>query len=291
MGAFMEPLGTDQASPLFSGLYRYLPYAEAEVAADMRRVMLNMLAWYEQQGFKYFYYKAFIHSYAPHALNSTHANSYYLPALAWAAQTCPEDLRWQRHLDQRLGYFVDGQYQIYPPGVYQPAFCWGSDMDVLHYLLGARFDEVFGPLLDGAYQRLTEVLAGYAEPGTVERLCPESAEPGFQPSVAEAPDPELDPLGFAYFRTRHQGRTRPRAERHFLMALAAIGYRTEETVPRAAELLALSQAVPADFSEFLSEDYDRLPETVHLYARSVGVNLVGWWRDYWLLRKAVQDRP
>ena len=32
----------------------------------------------------------------------------------------------------------------------------------------------------------------------------------------------------------------------------------------------------------LAEDYDRLPETVHLYARSVGVNLVEWWRNYWL---------
>jgi hypothetical protein len=40
------------------------------------------LRWYEQQGLKYFYYKAFIHGW----MRSTgHSNSYYLPAIAWVA--------------------------------------------------------------------------------------------------------------------------------------------------------------------------------------------------------------
>ena len=39
MHRFLEPLGTDQASPLFSGLYRYLPHAAPAEAETMRRVM------------------------------------------------------------------------------------------------------------------------------------------------------------------------------------------------------------------------------------------------------------
>ena len=284
MHRFLEPLGTDQASPLFSGLYRYLPHASQAEAEAMRRVMRQTLEWYEQQGFEYFYYKSFIHPYTPGNPIADHANSYYLPALAWAARTFPEDARWPRCLGERLGYFTTGGYPLYARGSHQPTFCWGSDFIILHELLGPRFDEVFTPaILDDAYSAVNEVLDRYTEPGMVLRVCPESAEPGFHPSV----DPNFDPeqgMGFAYFSTRHHGRRRPRHEIDFLLALASIGYRREEIAARAAGLLSLWHDVPDDFTAFLAEDYELLPDTVHLYARSIGVNLVCWWRNYWLLR-------
>ena len=115
------------------------------------------------------------------------------------------------------------------------------------------------------------------------RYCPESAEPHFTPTIAEDVAPEADPLGFAFYRTRHYGRYRPRHEIDILLALGAIGYQVDETTARASELMALFRAVPTDFTPFLAEDYDRLPETVHLYARSVGVEMVQWWRNYWFL--------
>lgn len=290
MDRFMEPLGTDQASPLFSGLYRYLPHVEPAVAHEIRDLLLKTLTWYEQQGFAYFYYKSFIHSAAPEDENSNHTNSYYLPAIAWAAAHFPSDARWQRHLQERLGYFRDGRYRLSPhphPGA-QFAFCWGSDLDILHQLLGVHFDEVFtASLLAEAYAAVIERLAEYNEPGTVRRCCPESADPHFTPTVAEV-DPAADPLGFAYFRTRHHGRYRPRHEIDVLLALGAIGYRIDETTAQAGKLMALFQAVPTDFTPFLAEDYDCLPETVHLYARSVGVEMVQWWRNYWLLHHIMQ---
>ncbi|MCK5118919.1 MAG: hypothetical protein KAQ78_05020, partial [Candidatus Latescibacteria bacterium] len=122
MHRFIEPLGTDQASPLFSGLYRYLAHADARDATDIRRVMLKTLEWYEQQNFQYFYYKSFIHRYTPGDPLANHPNSYYLPAIAWAADTFPNDEQWRRHLDERLGYFVSGQYPVYPRGSHQPTF-------------------------------------------------------------------------------------------------------------------------------------------------------------------------
>lgn len=283
MHRFLEPLGTDQASPLFSGLYRYLPYAAPAEAEAIHRVMRQTLEWYEQQGFQYFYYKCFIHPYTPGKPIANHANSFYLPAIAWAARTFPEDPRWQRHLDERLACFVEGKYPVYPKGSHQPTFCWGSDLCILKELLGDRFGEIFTPArMDEAYAAINEVLNRYHEPGTVRRICPESANPDFKPSVADF-NPEKDTMGFAYFHTRHHGRTRPRHEIDFLIALAAIGYRREEASRHAAELMALWRTVPSDFTSFLSADYDRLPDTVHLYSRSVGVQLVGWWRNYWLL--------
>ena len=250
----------------------------------MRRVMRQSLEWYEQQDFEYFYYKSFIHPYTPGDPIAYHANSYYLPAIAWTAQTFPADGRWQRHLDERLGYFVSGGYPLYARGSLQPTFCWGSDLCVLRELLGSRFDEVFTTaLLDEAYAAVNEVIAGYHEPGCTRRMCPEAADPQFQPSVDLQFDAEHG-VGFAYFSTRHHGRHRPMNEIDFLIALAVIGYRREETARRAAELMALRRQVPEDFTSLLVDDYDLLPETVHLYARSVGVQLVEWWRNYWLLK-------
>ena len=126
----------------------------------------------------------------------------------------------------------------------------------------------------------------YEQPGFFKRLCPESADPDFRPSV----DPDFDPedvgrhLGHAYYATRHHGRCLPRHEHHLLLALASVGHKPDETLSRAAELLALRSQVPCDFTDWISDDYEKLPETVHIYARSVGVGMVGWWRDFWLLR-------
>src|SRR5688500_235071 len=61
MGRFVEPLGTDQASPTFSGLYRYLRHAPPDEREQIADVMLKSLTWYEQQGFRYLYYKWLVH--------------------------------------------------------------------------------------------------------------------------------------------------------------------------------------------------------------------------------------
>ncbi len=292
MARFMEPLGTDQASPLFSGLYRYLPHA-ARAATDIRRVMIRTLEWYERQGFQYFYYKSLIHRYEPGDPLAHHANSYYLPAIAWAARETLEDKeRWQRHLQERLDYFRTGGYVFYQLGCGQPAFCWGSDLPILRELIGSKFDETFtADLLGEGHRALLKNMSGWEENGTVRRICPESSAENFEPHV----DPGFDSrkgIGFAYSATRHHGRARPRHEIDFLISLAAVGYEPERTATQAAELLALRRDVPRDFTAFLADDYHRLPETVHLYARSVGPIMVGWWRNYWLLRwLASNDDP
>ena len=285
MGRFIEPLGTDQASPLFSGLFRYRRYTEGERSADVRRVMLETLRWYERQGFKYFYYKSFVHG----SMRSTcHSNSYYLPAVSWAAEEEPDDPRWGRYREIRLGLYERGEARLQPRNGH-PTFSWGSDLDVLRVILGPRFSQVFtDSLLGEASEAVKEILDGYEKPGMFNRICPESAETSFKPYYT-LPDRRNDPewktlMAFGYYYTRHHGRSRPRHESHVLLALASAGYKPEETTRRAEELLALRSRVPEDFTSFLSDDYDLLPETVHLYARSVGVNMVGWWRDYWLLR-------
>ena len=287
MHQFMEPLGTDQSSPLFSGLYRYLPHASDAEARELRRMMLRSLEWYEQQDFSYFYYKSLIHRSTPGDPIANHTNSYYFPAIAWAAHQDQDAARWQEHLEAWLERFRTGAYPVYPKGSFQPTFCWGSDLPILKDILGDRFDELFTEeKLDQAFSHAREILTRYDEPGVVRRLCPESAEPGFQPSIADKSTWGV--LGFAYSHTRHQGRTRPRHEIDFLLALAAIGYRSEETAGLAAELMAHRKAVPRDFTAFLSEDYEKLPETVHLYARSVGVSMLGWWRNVWLLANVMK---
>jgi hypothetical protein len=287
MGQFMEPLGTDQASPLFCGLYRYLAHLDGDHAEDVRRVMLNTLKWYEQQGFRYLYYKAFIHG----SMRSTcHSNSYFLPAIAWAATVDPDDPRWGCHLDLRLGLYADGSAKLHPAGGH-PTFNWGSDLGILREILGSRFDDVFTPaLLDEAWAALSDSLDEYEQPGFVKRMCPESADPDFEPSVDPGFDPEdvVRHLGHAYYATRHHGRTLPPHQPYVLLALASIGHQPQDMLSRAAELLGLRSRVPQDFTDWIADDYDRLPETVHIYARSVGWCMVGWWRNYWLLRSLTE---
>jgi len=285
MTKFMEPLGTDQASPLFSGLYRYLRHADRRTGADIERIMLQTLQWYAAQNFEYLYYKTFIHSWNPDDELSQHANSYYLPAIACAARVTGER-RWQKILDERLPLFANGHYNVCA------AFCWGTDLVVLADLLGERFDRCFArPVLDAGYDYCRQMLAEYTEPGGLKRVCPESAEPGFRPHV----DPKFDPeswegnaMGFAYFATRHAGRAWPRHEADFLIALAALGYERDKVLAEAADVLLRRRRVPEDFSAFLAEDYAAMPETIHLYARSVGVGMVQWWRNAWALLSAAR---
>ena len=75
---------------------------------------------------------------------------------------------------------------------------------------------------------------------------------------------------------------------YVLCALAWLG--DDAAQEQAVKVVGLRRRVPEDFTAFLSEDYDQLPATVHLYARSVGIGMVGWWRDYWLLRRMATKR-
>jgi len=80
----------------------------------------------------------------------------------------------------------------------------------------------------------------------------------------------------------HAGRERPRHEIAVLCSLAALG--VPGTAQQAAEILALSKKIPQDFTDWLSQDFPIIPEAAHIYARSVGIVMINWWRDYWMLR-------
>ena len=270
MDQFAEPLGTDQASPMFTGLYLYSKHADEPTRAEITDIMLKTLRWYEQQGFQYFYYKAFIHEWNP---TYQHAASYYLPAIAWAAAVTG-DAVWHTHLEEKLALFSDPRYTL------ARSFCWGSDLPVLAELLGERFHELFD--LERMHADVRAKLAEYLDPGMVRRVCPESAEPDFQPSIAPGFNRERG-MGFAYFSARHQGRERPRLEIHALLGLAALG--CAGAFEEVADLMALRSTVPEDFTSYLHEDWSILPETVDLWARNVGGILIEWWRDHWFLRQ------
>ena len=282
MGAFAEPLGTDQASPLFSGLYLYSKHADAETRAQITEMMVQTLSWYEQQGFRYFYYKAFIH---PWDAGLQHAASYYLPAIAWAAKVT-EDRKWLDHLRDKLVLFQDPRYQIYRRG--QGSFCWGSDLTMLKDLLGEEFEQHFPrSLLDSAFQSCLEELKKYTEPGMTCYQHAEAKQPGFKPHVLpiEPPYARDGGMGFPEFYTVHQGRARPRHETHLMCALAALGY--PGALERVRELLGMYQRVPQDFTNIVADDIEQMPDTI-LAARSVGVFLTEWFRNYWLMRSVVQ---
>ena len=277
MGQFAEPLGTDQAAPLLHGLYGYSKYAPAWIRDEIADIMVKTLTWYEQQNFRYFYYKTLTHAWEIDLpCGWPHAASYYLPAIAFAWKVTG-DPRWQRHLNEKLKLFADPRYDIYR------ALHWGSDLPVLKELLGDRFDDVFTrKVLDRGHTICRDLVATYTEPGLVRRIFPESAQPGFKP-YKKPFDRATDPMGFAYFAWVHQGRDMPMAERQFTCGMAAIGYpgAYEEAMP----LMLCRKRVPEDFSQgLLFEDADALPEEVHLYAYSVGSVLFEWLRDYWMLR-------
>ncbi len=283
MEKFMEPLGTDQASPMFAGLYRYLRHAPPEEREQIGDLLLKTLTWYEQQGFRYFYYKWLIHEWAPPL---QHAGSYYLPAIAWAAKTTG-DSRWSRHFESRISQFshdrvpLEKSYETF--NLYR-TFYWGGDLPVLKEILGERFDEYLPPAMrENAFAlALEDIAKTYSDPGTIRTFYPESREPGFKPYVRPGYNPDVA-HGFAYYSTVHGGSARPRLEVNFLCGLAALGHRG--AYQKAVELLLHRQRVPHDFTEFLYEDHDRLPPQVDLYARSTGSLLFEWFRNYWMLKQ------
>lgn len=275
MHQFFEPLGTDQASPMFSGTYRYMKHADERTRSWWADNMLKTLRWYEQQQFSYFYYKFMIHEYTPGTALCKHPTSYYLPAVAWAAKETGDKL-WADYRDARLPLIRDGEHNL------AECFIWGSDLLVLRDILGDAFADTFTQdVLDAGYAHVKKQLEAYNEPGMLKRLHAASKEPGFKPYVHPSYDRSRG-MGFAYFQTVHGGRTRPRHEMHVLAALAAMDY--PNAFDDAVNLLELRQRVPLDFTAFHNDDYNQLPEEVHLYARGAGVNMVGWLRDYWLLR-------
>src|SRR5688572_15069923 len=176
MNTFVEPLGTDQASPMFSGLYLYQKYADDTTKAQIADVLLNSLIWYERQGFEYFYYKCFIHEWN---VTYQHAASYYLQGIAWAAQVTGEQ-KWRDHLDAKMALFQ--QEGFTPFGNGQGSFCWGSDIVVLADIMGDDFTKFITPeMLRASYESCQARLAEYTEPGVIKRIFPESAKPGFKP--------------------------------------------------------------------------------------------------------------
>jgi hypothetical protein len=272
MGKWTEPLGTDQASPMFGGLYFYMKYADKQTREEISDVLLKSITWYEQQGFRYLYYKNFIHEWAP---LHQHAAAYYLPAIAWAAEVTGDE-RWRSHLDAGFERFNRQEYNLYE------SLNWGTEIAVLKGVLGDRIGDYFTEERMGeGFAACQEALSLYSEPGMTWRIHPESAEPGFKPYVQESFNSDVG-FGFAGLATVHGGRTRPRREMHFLCGLAELGY--PGAYEQAVEILGCRRNVPEDFLEYNAEDYDDLPETVHLYARGIGAFLFEWWRNYWWLR-------
>ncbi len=275
MHQFLEPLGTDQASPLLAGLHRFRPHATPAEQVAIDNMIVQTLGWYARQGFTYFYYKNYLTEW--NAANQ-HGIGFFLPAIAWAAKRT-RDPQWPRCQKKMLALFRDPKYHVLQ------SFGWGSDLPVLADILGADFARHLPlTLFDRAFDEAQIGLSGFSGPDMVK--CE-------QPNVAvgqEGVDPAFDRergFGFAFFATRHRGRTR--AECQTLFGLAALGY--PGAFERARDLQALRRRIPEDFTHFLYEDYDHLPETVHLYARSTGVALVDWLRNYWLLREVEQHPP
>lgn len=215
-----------------------------------------------------------------------HAASFYLPAIALAARETGEQ-RWQGDLETYLTrQLTDPKFTDNERGIW-----WGfkqGGLLVLKDLLGDdTFDEHFTPdVLDRMHPEIKDKLAEYDEPGMLKREHPESAEPGFEPYMKPGFDRNK---GFGFPRTHwvHGGRQRPRHEAGVLAALAGLG--VEGAAEAAARVLSLRQTVPTDFTHTLHEDYETLPPAVHLYARSVGATMLDWWRNVWLLRKALHD--
>jgi len=278
MGKFMEPLGTDQAAPLFSGLYLYMKYADEETRLDITDIMLKTLIWYEQQNWRYFYYKDMIHHWD---VPFQHAASYYLPAIAWAYKVTGEE-KWKNYLDEKLALFKLEGYNLYT------SFHWSSDLGVLADVMGESFGDYITPeIIEDGYERCMEEINAYNEPGYIKREYPESAEPGFKPYMKDGFD-LYKALGARFFFSVHGGRKRPRDEFQSLCGFATVGHKP--SLEKALDIIKIRQRVPEDFTHFLYEDYDILPEEIHLYARSIGIILVNWLRDYWLLRGQTSAR-
>jgi hypothetical protein len=283
MERFGEPLGTDQAAPLFCGVWRLMQHSDEGARQTMADVMIQTLCWYADQGYTYRYYKSFTVPWIPPI---HHAASFYLPAIALAANVTGED-RWHQDLETYLTrQLTDPKFTDNERGIW-----WGFKQGGLLVLKDILGDDMFAAhftpdVLERMHREIKDKLAEYDEPGMLKRDHPESAEPGFEPYMKPGFDRSK---GFGAPRTHcvHGGRRRPRHEAGVLAALAGLG--VEGAAEDAANVLCLRRSVPEDFTHILAKDYEALPPAVHLYARSIGAVMLDWWRNVWLLRRALHD--
>ena len=264
MGRWMEPLGTDQAGTLLRGQYALWKHAEGEDRKELADIIVKTLTWYEQQNFRYVWYKSLIHTWD----GAAHAGSYYLPAIAFAAKVTGEE-KWQRLLQEKMPCAKaakpsDSESQM------ASTFKWGTDLIMLADLLGSDFEKAFPPaLFADAYQEALDYLAQFDQPGM---SC-------FVPEWWQSPAAEAETGTRARYRPTEGGF-------YFLCGLAGLGY--PGAAEKALSVLGASKRVPEDFTVFLNEDWEKLTlsEYTQLQARAVGRPLVTWYRNYWILRKA-----
>ena len=251
MSRWLEPLGTDQASHLLCGQYALWKHAEGDSRNELADIIIKTLSWYEQQDFRYLWYKSLIHTWD----GAAHAGSYYLPAIAFAAKITGQE-KWQKLLQEKLVYARAARPSDSESWM-ASTFKWGSDLVMLADLLGPDFEKAFPQtLLDSAYQEALKYLATFTLPGM-------SAPRG----------------GGARQRPTENGF-------YFLCGLAGLGH--PGAAEKALSVLSASKKVPEDFTVFLNEDSEKLPLAgyVQLQARAVGRPLVRWYLNYWILRKA-----
>lgn len=285
MERFGEPLGTDQAAPLFAGVFRLSQHASASDRRKMIDMLVSTLKWYADLSYAYRYYKCMQHEWKPPGHH--HATSFYLPAIALAARETGEK-RWRDDLDFYLRrQLTDAAILESDAGV-----AWNfkqSGLLEMRALLGNQFTHHFSTeILNQMYVDVQRWLSRFDEPGLLHRDHPQSKQPGFKPYLRADFHPARG-AGFAHQFTVHGARQRPRHEVTLLAALAALG------VPGAAEkaldVFLVRQKVPIDFTHYLAQDHDLLPDESHLYARIVGALMVDWWRNAWVLLHALHAQP
>jgi len=252
LGRWMEPLGTDQASPLLSAQYALWKHADSCEKEEIADIAVNTLTWYERQNFRYLYYKTLIHpwdeSFTPHA------GSYYFPALAFAFKVTADE-RWMRYFNEKLPLSTGSGYSL------MDTFRWGSDLVMLADLLGPEFERFFAPsLLEDSYQEALKHLAKFDQPG-------------------------MSAAGIMHPR----GRCRP-TELGFYFLCGLAGLHHPGAAEQVDLVLSQSMRVPEDFTVLLIEDHENLPKQgyAQLQALAVGRPLVLWYRNYWRLRKAIE---
>lgn len=280
MERFGEPLGTDQAAPVFFGAYRLSKHVNADTRNEIVRTWVHALKWYADQGYVYRYYKSHQHYWRPPGHH--HGSSFYLPAIAFAALETGEQ-RWKDDLVFHLNRVLcSPEARKSSKGI-----AWNFKQGGLLVLkdlmdaLGEPFEQHFtSDVLAQMHGDVTHWLEAYNEPGMLHRDFPESVSPGFIPYEKPRNSSRRD-LKHAYAGWVHGGRQRPRHEATVLAALGVLG--NEEARTQAIDVFALRQDVPREFSIYLAEDYDSTPPSKHLYSRTVGAMMLDWWRNVWVL--------
>lgn len=255
MAAWMEPLGTDQASCLLTGQYALWKHATDDQKRELATIMTDTLRWYERQGFRYVWYKSLIHDWTP----GNHAASYYLPGIAFAARTADDADRWAALLRAKLPLVQGSTGEL--GGNSERGFKWGSDLAMLAELMGPDFAAQFPePVIVAAFADVQQHLATFDGPG---RTAPGPGGARQKPSE----------LGF-----------------YFLFNLVALGH--PGAAEKAADVLTAWRRVPDDFTVFVHEGHQSLPmdNYTQLQACAVGRPMVIWIRNYWLLRKALSKK-